>query len=240
MAILTKIWNLSSMGNAFISLLFPNQCLVCKGGEFHSPDPICPVCLLQMHPLPIDDRVHELTVNDNVDMALAGWDFGDELRTAIHSLKYEERARIGTFLGKILGERFLSEQIIQNLDYLIHVPLHPVKFRDRGFNQAEWIANGLGKTIQVPVRTQLMKRVKHTISQTTLNREERLNNMKKAFKINQDVSDRNIGIVDDVLTTGSTISSMASILKDAGAKTIVALTVATPLEIKDDTYTESV
>jgi predicted amidophosphoribosyltransferase len=85
-----------------------------------------------------------------------------------------------------------------------------------------------------------MKREKHTISQTTLNREERLNNMKKAFKINQDVSDRNIGIVDDVLTTGSTISSMASILKDAGAKKIIALTVATPLERKNDTYTESV
>jgi ComF family protein len=126
------------------------------------------------------------------------------------------------------------------LDYLIPVPLHPIKFRERGFNQAEWIANGLGKTIQIPVRTQLMKRVKHTISQTTLNREERLNNMKKAFKINQDVSDRNIGIVDDVLTTGSTISSMASILKDAGAKKIIALTVATPLERKNDTYTESV
>jgi len=240
MAILTNISNLNSVGNAIISLLFPNQCLVCKGGEFNSSDPICSECIIKMHPLPIENRVHELAVNDSVDMALAGWNFGDELRTAIHSLKYEERARIGTFLGKILGERLLSETIIQNLDYLIPVPLHPIKFRERGFNQAEWIANGLGKTIQIPVRTQLMKRVKHTISQTTLNREERLNNMKKAFKINEDVSDRNIGIVDDVLTTGSTISSMASLLKDAGAKKIVALTVATPLEIKNDTYTESV
>ena len=77
-----------------------------------------------------------------------------------------------------------------------------------------------------------MKRIKHIISQTTLDRKERLNNMKKAFKINQDVTDKNIGIVDDVLTTESTISSLASIIKDAGAKTIVALTVATPLDKK--------
>jgi ComF family protein len=192
-----------------------------------------------MTPLPIENRVQELTVNDGIDIALSGWDFGDELRTAIHSLKYEERARIGFFLGKLLGDQ-LHKRTIQKLDYLIPVPLHPVKFRDRGFNQARWIADGLGKAVQKPVRSKLMKRIKHTISQTTLDRKERLNNMKKAFKINQDVTDKNIGIVDDVLTTGSTISSIASILKDAGAKTIVALTVATPLEKKDDTYAESV
>jgi ComF family protein len=192
-----------------------------------------------MTPLPIENRVQELTVNDGIDIALSGWDFGDELRTAIHSLKYEERARIGFFLGKLLGDQ-LHKRTIQKLDYLIPVPLHPVKFRDRGFNQARWIADGLGKAVQKPVRSKLMKKIKHTISQTTLDRKERLNNMKKAFKINQDVTDKNIGIVDDVLTTGSTISSIASILKDAGAKTIVALTVATPLEKKDDTYAESV
>jgi len=239
MAILTNIPALASVGNAFISLFFPNQCLVCKGGDFHSSDPICPDCLQQMNPLPIENRVKELTVNNGIDMALAGWDFGDELRTAVHSLKYEERARIGSFLGKVLGER-LHLKTIQELDYLIPVPLHPVKFRDRGFNQAEWIAVGVGKAIQKPVQTGLMKRMKYTISQTTLNREERLNNMKQAFRITKDVTDKKIGIVDDVLTTGSTISSMASVLKDAGARTIVALTVATPLEKTDDTHAESV
>ena len=239
MAILTNNPALASVGNAFISLFFPNQCLVCKGGDFHSSDPICPDCLQQMNPLPIENRVKELTVNNGIDMALAGWDFGDELRTAVHSLKYEERARIGSFLGKVLGER-LHLKTIQELDYLIPVPLHPVKFRDRGFNQAEWIAIGVGKATQKPVQTGLMKRMKYTISQTTLNREERLNNMKQAFRITKDVTDKKIGIVDDVLTTGSTISSMASVLKDAGAKTIVALTVATPLEKTDDTHAESV
>ena len=239
MAILTIIPSLNTVGNAFISLLFPNQCLVCKEGESFSPDPICLDCLQHMTPLPIWNRVQELTVNDGIDIALSGWDFGDELRTAIHSLKYEERARVGFFLGELLGDQ-LQKKPIQELDYLIPVPLHPVKFRDRGFNQARWIADGLGKAVQKPVRTKLMKRIKHTISQTTLDKKERLNNMKKAFKINRNVTDKNIGIVDDVLTTGSTISSMASILKDAGAKTIVALTVATPLEKKDDTYAESV
>ena len=228
MAILTIIPSLNTVGNAFIGLLFQNQCLVCNEGEFYSQDPICLDYLQQMTPLPIGNRVQELTVNNGIDILLSGWDFGDELRKAIHSLKYEDRARIGFFLGKLLGDQ-LHNKTIQELDYLIPVPLHPVKFRDRGFNQAKWIADGLGKAVQKPVYTKLMKRIKHTISQTTLDRKERLKNMKKAFRINQDVTAKNIGIVDDVLTTGSTISSMASILKDAGAKTIVALTVATPL-----------
>ena len=239
MASLTKLQTLNSIGNAFISLLFPNQCLVCKEGEFNSFDPICNECFNKMKPIEMKNRTNKLTVNDDIDIALAGWDFGIELKPAIHSLKYEARAKIGFFLGKKLGEKF-NNDYFQDLDYLISVPLHPVKYRDRGYNQAEWIARGLGKELGIPVQANLMKRVKYTISQTTLNREERLDNMKKAFRITQDVTDKRIGIVDDVLTTGSTISSMATVLKDAGAKTIIAITIATPLERKNDTYAESV
>ena len=239
MASLTKLPTLNSIGNAFISLLFPNQCLVCKEGEFNSFDPICNECFNKMKPIEMKNRTNKLTVNDDIDIALAGWDFGIELKPAIHSLKYEARAKIGFFLGKKLGEKF-NNDYFQDLDYLISVPLHPVKYRDRGYNQAEWIARGLGKELGIPVQANLMKRVKYTISQTTLNREERLDNMKKAFRITQDVTDKRIGIVDDVLTTGSTISSMATVLKDAGAKTIIAITIATPLERKNDTYAESV
>jgi ComF family protein len=125
------------------------------------------------------------------------------------------------------------------LDGLIPVPLHPVKYRERGFNQAEWIAKGLGDNWNQPVWNNLIKRVKHTESQTTLNRDERLNNMKTAFQLNKDVNGKIIGIVDDVLTTGSTISSMANVLKDGGAKQIIALTVTTPLD-NNDSYPKSI
>jgi ComF family protein len=189
-------------------------------------------------PLNIENRVKELTVKDHIDFAYAGWEFGDELRVAIHSLKYDERAKIGLFLGKELGQ-YLGLNLIQSLDGLIPVPLHPVKYRERGFNQAEWIAKGLGDNWNQPVWNNLIKRVKHTESQTTLNRDERLNNMKTAFQLNKDVNGKIIGIVDDVLTTGSTISSMANVLKDGGAKQIIALTVTTPLD-NNDSYPKSI
>ncbi len=239
MAVLTNIPTLKSAGRSFISLLFPNRCLVCKEGDFHSSDPICTSCCEAMKPLKIENKVSDITVSNNIDAAYAGWDFGEELRAAIHSLKYEERARIGTFLGRKLGNRFKTP-LSGKLDGLVPVPLHPVKYRERGYNQAEWIAKGLGVILDLPVWNSLIKRVKYTISQTTLNQEERLKNMTKAFRITKDVSGKNIGIVDDVLTTGSTISSMAAILKDAGANQIIAMTVATPMEKGYDTHTESV
>ena len=81
--------------------------------------------------------------------------------------------------------------------------------------------------------------MKYTISQTTLDREERQNNMQLAFRTRKDMAGKTVAIIDDVLTTGSTISSLAGVIKDAGAKTVVALTVAAPLDHLDDTLPES-
>ena len=82
-------------------------------------------------------------------------------------------------------------------------------------------------------------RVKYTISQTTLDREERQNNMQLAFRTRKDMAGKTIAVIDDVLTTGSTISSLAGTMKDVGAKTVVALTVAAPLDHLDDSFPES-
>ena len=204
MAFLTNISALKSLGNPFISLLFPNQCLVCSGGESHSPDPLCPECINALHPIRLENRADALTVRDNIDYAYTGWNFTEELRTTVHPLKYEDRAKIGAFLGRELGRRFEHKSLL-NLDLIVPVPLHPVKFRERGYNQAE-----------------------------------RLENMKQAFKIAGSVMGLALGIVDDVLTTGSTLSSMATVLKNAGAGSICALTIATPLEQKNDSHTESI
>ncbi len=221
-------WSLKNTGNAFISLLFPNQCLICEGGEFHSLDPVCCDCMKKMTEIDVEkNRMDELMIKDGIDYAYTGWDFGSELRTIIHTLKYEDRARLGFFLGLKLGER-LSTIRIQHGDGIVPDPLHSVKFRERGYNQAEWIAKGLGEALILPVWSSLIKRVKYTVSQTTLDRQERVENLNRAFLLKKNVIDQGILIVDDVITTGSTISSMATVFKNAGAKMIFAVTLATP------------
>ena len=173
------------------------------------------------------NRMDELTIKDGIDYADTGWDFGSELRTIIHTLKYEDRARLGFFLGLKLGER-LSTIRIQHVDGIVPVPLHSVKFRERGYNQAEWIAKGLGEALNLTVWSSLIKRLKYTVSQTTLDRQERVENLNRAFLLKKNGIDQGILIVDDVITTGSTISSMATVFKNAGAKMIFAVTLATP------------
>ena len=186
----------------------------------------------------LKNRVQELAVRKNIDRAYSGWEFGPELRALIHPLKYQDRARIGSYLGRRLGRR-VKEKLNLELDVLIPVPLHPVKHRERGYNQAWWICRGLSRELQLPVWPKAIKRVKYTISQTILDREERQNNMQLAFCTRKDMAGITVAIIDDVLTTGSTISSLAGVIKDAGVKTVVALTVAAPLDHLDDTLPES-
>jgi len=239
MADLTHSNFLQKAGYTFISLLYPNQCLVCKAGRHDSLDPICDKCVQLFSPIPVKDRSQLISVQEGIDEAYVGWGFDDNLRQGIHSLKYEERAKVGSFLGKKLGN-YLGQLFRDKIDIIVPVPLHHVKYRERGFNQAYWIAKGLSQNWHIPLEDKLIKRVKHTVSQTTLNREERLSNLMQAFQVKKDVDGKRIGIVDDVLTTGSTISSMATVLKAHGAKNIIALTIATPMEKEDDTYAESV
>jgi len=227
-----------SGGSAFLDLLFPNICSVCGQENFYSRDPVCAGCDDQWIPMDLKNRVQELAVRENIDRAYTGWEFGPELRALIHPLKYQDRARIGSYLGRRLGRR-VKEKMNLELDALIPVPLHPVKYRERGYNQAQWICRGLSRELQLPMWPKAITRVKYTISQTTLDREERQNNMQQAFHTRKDMAGKTIAVIDDVLTTGSTISSLAGTIKDAGAKTVVALTVAAPLDHLDDSFPES-
>lgn len=229
MAILKTSSSLQNAGNIILSLLFPNKCLVCNEGPHDSIDPICKNCFSKFESLPVKNRVKEVTVNQDIDLAYSGWFFNENLRNSIHALKYEDRAKVGSFLGEKLG-LWLEDKIQNQLDMIIPVPLHHVKHRERGYNQAYWIAKGLSQQLTIPLNNQLVKRIKHTESQTSLDQKERQLNMNRAFKITNDVKGKRIGIVDDVLTTGSTISSMAEQLKHNGASKIYALTIATPLE----------
>ena len=233
MAVFSHNWSLKNTGNSFISLLFQNQCLICKGGEFHSLDPVCCDWMEKMAEIDDENRIDELTIKDGIDYVYTGWDLGSELRTVIHTLKFEDRAPLGFFLGLKLGEMF-SPIRIQHVDGIVPVPLHSVKFREKGSNQAEWIAKGLGEALNLPVWSSLIKRVKYTVSQTTLDRQERVENLNRAFQLKKNVIDQGILIVDDVVTTGSTISSMVTVFKNAGAKVIYAVMLATHMEEFND------
>ncbi len=220
---------LKSVYNFFLDQIYPHICLLCKQFFDEHNKSICNKCWKNFKPVPKSNRLKSMLVKDGVDAVYSGWYFTKGFDDVIHSLKYNDRAKLGLELGRHLGQ-LISSETFGTVDVLTAVPLHRVKYRDRGYNQAEWIGKGAADIWQIPFTKQILKRNRYTVSQTTLNQEDRKANMANAFTAHGSIENKSIVIVDDVLTTGSTMSSCATVLKNAGAAYVYALTVSAPLE----------
>lgn len=147
---------------------------------------------------------------------------------AIHHFKYSRALWFENFLAGLLLDEAVPVLAGQKWDFIVPVPLHPVKKREREFNQAEVLAARLGKAARIPLNTKLLLRVKPTATQTLLKREQRATNMRGAFAVREGVklTGRRIILVDDVFTTGATTNDCARALRSAGADEVSVWTVA--------------
>ena len=151
--------------------------------------------------------------------------FQGAIRDAIHSFKYENARAAAPLLGRLLAE-YLADNPLPG-DVLAPVPLHPRKLRERGYNQAELLAREAGKIAGLPVDAKRLYRVRNTPAQArTANRQQRLDNIADAFAVRGDLTGRALILIDDVSTTGSTLTAAAAALKQAGAASVWALTLA--------------
>lgn len=144
---------------------------------------------------------------------------GGQLQQVIHKLKYQNRPDIGIHLGRTAGHQIHRYWPLPDL--IVPVPLHPKKYWQRGYNQAEQIARGIGEITGIPVLPNALEKTGYTRSQTRLHRLERMQNMEKSFV--QHPSAKMIGkhvlLVDDVLTTGATLEACAlEILRNPGSR----------------------
>lgn len=207
--------------------IYPPRCFGCQRYISCADDLFCPECGGNLRPVGPENQIQRLRQSEGIDQAYCGWYFTPEFQRGIHSLKYDDYAKFGFQLGRIMVD-LLEPETWMSVDGLIPVPLHATKYRERGYNQSAWIARGIAKKTGIPVRRRLLKRIRNTRSQTTLSAEERRNNLENAFQVRGDVEGQTFIVVDDVLTTGSTISSAARSLKENGARTIRAVTLSTP------------
>lgn len=150
------------------------------------------------------------------------------LRTLIHSLKYHDGYLAGEYLGSLLG--VLQKERIEEtrIDTVIPVPLHRLRFIERGYNQSYEIAKGLAGTTKLKPENGVVTRSRFTHQQVgSQNRHEREVNMRKAFRVERPlvVAGKNILIVDDVITTGSTVRALATELIEAGASSVHAASI---------------
>lgn len=147
---------------------------------------------------------------------------------AIHRYKYHRALWHEPFLADLLTSRAVPELGRERWDWLIPIPLYPVRQREREFNQAERLARHLSVAAAIPLNVRLLRRVEPTQTQTRLTRAERTANMRQAFALRpgRSVRGQRIILVDDVLTTGATASACAKVLRAGGATEVCVWTVA--------------
>lgn len=162
------------------------------------------------------------------DHARAAVTLDGPVQTALHRFKYERAEWFEPFLASLLIERAAPALAAHAWDFILPTPLHPVKLREREFNQADRLARRLAKATGIRHHAGLLHRVKPTATQTRLSRTERAKNLCGAFAADAGGTLKNarVVLVDDVLTTGATTSAAAAALRKAGAAQIAVWTVA--------------
>ena len=216
----------------FLSLLFPRLCCGCGTHLLRNENLICTDCYVVIprtgYHLVRDNPVESLfwgRCNIERAAAFSYYSRGSRIRKIIHRLKYDGIREAGNELGRIYATSLGSSAFLDDIDFILPVPLHPDKEKKRGFNQAQCIAEGISEISGLPLLTDVLLRIKASDSQTRRSRFDRWMNVDGIFGVSadHDLKGRHLLIVDDVITTGSTIESCASeLLKIEGVKVSVA------------------
>jgi ComF family protein len=220
--------------------LLPAACLVCCEplSEGETEALICGLCRVRWRPIPhpMCNRCGQPSFRDLECRLCASWPEGltrarsavwleDSARQAVHQLKYQGWSRAAEAMA---GAMRVLEPLTNGV-LLIPVPLGGRRQRERGYNQSERIASALGLRTGIPVRTDLLRRMRETRTQTALTPEARHANVAGAFQAGA-VQGLELVLVDDVFTTGATLASAASALVQAGARRVEAVTFARAVE----------
>ncbi|HPE76150.1 MAG TPA: phosphoribosyltransferase family protein [Draconibacterium sp.] len=201
-----------------LELIFPTLCVTCGTRLVIQERFLCIDC---WHDLPVSNfhlhsgnKVEQLFWGRvKIEFATAYFSFnkGSNYQHLIHFIKYKGMKELGFETGRRFGISLLESTDFCTVDYVVPVPLHPKKEKKRGYNQSEWIAKGISEAMKIPVSIGNLKRNLHTSTQTRKNRFERWENVENIFESTrpEEFQGKHILLVDDVVTTGSTLESCA-------------------------------
>ncbi len=229
---------LTRITNALLHIVYPHLCAGCETDILPNESQLCVSCL---HHLPITH--FEKHINNPVEKMLSGrirfqnataqmyFSKHTALQKIMHQFKYKGNQELGKQLGLLMGHQLLQSGRFVHLDALVPLPLHSSKERERGYNQAEVLCNGIAEVLKVSVVTDAIQRRLNTESQTRKNREQRWQNMEDKFSLTNEtkLANKQVLLVDDVITTGATLEACAKTLSNISGITInvAALCVAT-------------
>jgi len=225
---------------AFIDIIFPPRCFICE--KKTNTEIICIDCREKIKPLnpPLcrvcarEIRGKDICVCNNCrkrkvfyDKVISCFVYEEPLKSLIHLSKYKYYDYIMEFLSITMVKHILAIGFsFKDYDFITSVPTHLLRLREREYNQSNIIAKKISKFLKIPLKNGIIYCKKNRPSQSGLKKEARLKNVEDNFFVKEDLTDKNIIIIDDVITTGSTLSECAKALKEKGANKVLGLTLA--------------
>lgn len=223
------------MFHDFINLFYPSLCQICEKELLKNEKVICTKCL---HELPVTPnqlnnenpakKVFYGRLEIEEAASLLVFQKKGSVQKLIHQLKYKGQREIGQFLGEWMGANLRENLKFSEIDAVIPVPLHKKKLKSRGFNQVEDFGIEISKALQVPYLENVLLKKSFSTTQTIKARLARWGNIEETFVLANPalIQNKHILIVDDLVTTGSTLEACATVLKQAGGVKISIATMA--------------
>lgn len=201
---------------SILHLFFPNNCVACQNELFDGEKFICLTCQVALP----ETNLHKIKNNlveqffihhKNVQKATALYFFSKEgkVQYLLHEIKYNDNKELAFFLGEKMAKILKEQNWLEDVDVIIPVPLHQKKLNKRGYNQSLEIAKGFADFSNIDLNTDALKRIKNTETQTQKSKMERIENIKNAFSFDRNLisTKKHILLIDDVITTASTLNA---------------------------------
>ena len=214
-------WALKEFILGVTDMAWPHCCSICGRTLTETQMRICLDCMYELpsiahHSFKDNRTIERLMGRIAFENAASGFRYekDSKIQKAIELLKYKGEKEVGYQLAKMAAHKLHESGFFETVDYLIPVPLHRSRLKKRGYNQSEWIAKGLAEVSELEIRTDILKRIKYNPTQTTKNIWKRWENAQGLFELGNTTlcDEKHILLVDDVLTSGSTMEACCHVL----------------------------
>jgi len=221
--------------SSFFALLFPRSCVICNGPLHTGDDSICLQCNIGLprtnYHLWKDNPVEKLLwgrIPLTRATAFFFYSRGSDFKNVLYPLKYKGDQELGEYMGRFIATELYPHGFFDGIDIIVPIPLHKKKFKKRGYNQSERIAKGITSITNIPVDTSSVIREINTETQTRKSTFDRWENVSGIFRLKDaaNITGKHILIIDDVLTTGATTTSLCEVFQGVEGLRISVLALA--------------
>jgi len=223
------------------ALIAPDLCPSCQA--YHRPKKgvFCPACISTLSVTrtlddPYDNElIDKFGSNSQIHQGLALYYLDEDsvLESVIYAIKYSGRADLAYEIGLSFGRQLNEKNLCKDIDFIIPVPLHKKKLKKRGYNQSQAIVEGMATVLGMKVNTDALVRIKNTVTQTDMTKEQRLLNVEGAFVLQNTAALKgaHVLLVDDVVTTGATCTACIDKLNQVDGIKLSVATIALPIDM---------